>query len=259
MTPLQRHVLNLADSLSFYGRAERRDGMMLVTAPVRYSVFNITVLLDAIADDSELETKAGIAARHYESIGHPWSIWICDDLLPKRVLRRVHDTLGGIGLGCIADPPGMELPDFPTMRHALPRMDFRLVGDASTRADFASLTTECFQIPAEIATTTYGNAEAWEHPMRMWLGYCDGVAVTSAATMNSHGAVGIYSVGTRYQYRRQGYGEAVMRHAVSMARREGNTGPLLLQSSPIGLPLYRNLGFKRITRFSVFATHVTLA
>lgn len=259
MTPVQRNVLNLADSLSFYGRAERRDGMLLVTASVAYAVFNIVVILDAIVDDNgEFEAKLRAAAQHYERHRHPWSCWVCADLLPKRIARRQYDLFASMEMGCIAEPPGMELPAFPPLRHPLPKLQYRRVSDATTRADFSTLTVDCFHIPPAIASKTYETESAWDHPMRVWIGYDHGLPVTSAATMCSHGVLGIYSVGTRPGYRRKGYGEAIMRHAAAVARDEGAQGPLLLQSSPAGLDLYRGLGFKRTTTYAVFASHTML-
>lgn len=259
MTPVERNVRNLSVSLSFYGQTRAQDGLLLITAPVRYSVFNITVLTDAIsADDGDFERKLKCAAHHYSRLGHPWSFWVCEDLLPKRVHRRMHETFDELGLYCIAEPPGMELADFPAPRRPHPALKYRLVSDRATRADFSSLTVDCFQIPPAIAATVYEDPTRWDGPLRMWIGYLDGVAVTSAATVDSDGVLGIYSVGTRPAYRCRGYAEAIMRHAVGEARAQGADGPLLLQSSPSGMSLYRNLGFKRTTRYSVFATRVTL-
>jgi ribosomal protein S18 acetylase RimI-like enzyme len=63
--------------------------------------------------------------------------------------------------------------------------------------------------------------------------------------------LGIYSLGTLPDYRRRGYGEALLRTAL-FERQDGE--PLVLESTEAGYPLYRRLGFKEAARFSVYLT-----
>ncbi len=257
MTPaIDRNARNLAVSLTFYGRAVERAGILLITAPVRYSVFNIALLSAPLtsAPDGEFERRISVARDHYDELGSPWSIWVCEDYLARRDVRRMHGFFRGLGLDCIGEPPGMEMPDLHAPRRPLPELDVREVSDAATRSGFSRLANTCFRLPLHYASAVYEREEAWNHPLRMWTAWEKGRVVASAATVSAYGALGIYSVGTLPELRGRGYAEAVMRHAIAEARAAGAEGPLVLQSSPAGLNLYRKLGFKNTTRFSVFAT-----
>jgi ribosomal protein S18 acetylase RimI-like enzyme len=55
------------------------------------------------------------------------------------------------------------------------------------------------------------------------------------------GVVGIYSVATPPEHRRKGYGEAITRAAMQVARL-----PAVLQPSAMGEGLYRRLGFEPV-------------
>lgn len=253
----EAHTRNLADSLSFYGATQENGGLMLITARVDYSVFNIAILTEPLTHEGALEAKIEAAARHYEKARRAWSFWLCDDFLSRKTNRRLYSLFDDYGMNCIAEPPGMELPDFPAAHHDLPALEYRAVGRGETCRDFTCLANACFQIPEAIGSAVYGTADAWNTPLRMWLGYENGLAVTSAATVATGEALGVYSVGTLPRRRRRGFAEAAMRHAVTQARRAGCSAPLILQSSPSGLSLYRGLGFKRTTGYRVFATRAT--
>jgi ribosomal protein S18 acetylase RimI-like enzyme len=253
---VERNARNLAVSLSFYGRVSEVAGVALITAPVKYSVFNIGLLAAPVAEglQGEFARRVGVARDHFEGLNAPWSFWVCEDYLSRRDLRQMHRIFRELGLEPIGDPPGMELPDFAPPRRALPEPEMRQVADAETREGFAQLAQACFRLPAGFARAAYGSEEAWRHPLSMWTAWEGGRAVASAATVAAHGALGIYSVGTLPELRGRGYAEAVMRKAVAEARAQGAQGPLVLQSSPAGLNLYRKLGFRTTTRYAVFAT-----
>lgn len=257
MTPaIDRNARNLAVSLGFYGRAVERAGILLITAPVRYSVFNIALLSAPLtsAPEGELERRVSVARDHYDALGSPWSIWVCEDYLARRDVRRMHGLFRGFGLDCIGEPPGMEMPDLAAPRRPLPDLEMRAVEDDATRKGFTQLAAACFRLPRNYASAAYEDPAVWSHPLRMWTAWEKGRVVSSAATVAAHGALGIYSVGTLPELRGRGYAEAVMRRAIAEARAAGAEGPLVLQSSPAGLNLYRKLGFRNTTRFSVFAT-----
>lgn len=251
----ERNAANLSASLSFYGPAEMRGGVKLITSPVTYSVFNIALLTDPVSDlEGELERRIRVADAHYAAKQRQWSFWVCEDFLGARAARRVIRTFETAGLVCIAESPGMETEEMPKTRRELPVLEYRRVEDRTTRSDFSRIVSQCFHIPAAISQRIYETDEPWNAPLEIWLGYYDGYAVTSSAVIDAAGALGIYSVATLPAWRGRGMGEAVMRHAVSNLRERGVRGPLVLQSSPAGIDLYRRLGFRRTTRYFVFAT-----
>jgi ribosomal protein S18 acetylase RimI-like enzyme len=66
--------------------------------------------------------------------------------------------------------------------------------------------------------------------------------------------LGIYSLGTIPTHRHQGYGEALLRATVAVSRPKSSMDPLILQSTDAGHALYRRMGFRDVTKFTVYLT-----
>lgn len=259
MRPWERNAANLAASLSFYGPVTFEPGLRLITSWVTHPVFNIA-LLDSPASDptlpgaGELERRIERAAAHYRSRNRDWSFWICEHLVGPRTLRRLYKIFDAHSMSCIAEPPGMETEDLPPLRRPLPQLEVRIAAEEQVRSDFADIIGQCFFIPPQLAHEVYDDPKNWGAPVEIFVGYDGARAVTCAAFIEAAGAIGIYSVGTLPGWRGKGYAEAIMRHGVAEFRRRGASGPIVLQSSPAGMELYRRLGFRRCTRYYVFST-----
>lgn len=259
MRPWERNAANLAASLAFYGPVTLLPGLRLITSWVTHPVFNIALLDSPAADPShpgagELERRIERAATHYRALNRDWSFWICEHLIGPRTLRRLYKILDAHGMSCIAEPPGMEADDLPPPRRPLPALEVRTAAAEQARIDFADIVGQCFYIPPRLAHDVYDNPEKWGAPVEIFVGYDSSRAVTCAALIEAAGAIGIYSVATLPGWRGKGYAEAIMRHGVAEFRRRGASGPIVLQSSPAGMELYRRLGFSRCTRYHVFST-----
>lgn len=259
--PFEYNTANLIAALSFYGAREQRRGMTLVTAPVDHSAFNVAVIDAPAGDDADLLFRVHEASEHFRALGRGWNFYACEDMLDSRTARRLDLLLDEMGMVRILDAPGMEAEELEAPLRRLPELQYEPVLTARTRLAFTGLVSIAFHVPYETAKALYLPEERWRPEERLhtalqgWVGYVDGSPVTCSATMNHAGALGIYSVATLREYRRHGYAEAVVRHAVAEhGRLLGDSGPLVLQSTPEGRRLYRAMGFRRTTRFAVYST-----
>ena len=254
LKPFEYNTANLIASLSFYGKRERRRGMTLVTAPVNHSAFNVAVIDEPAVDEADLLFRVNEASCHFRALGRGWNFYVCEDMLDARTARRLDALLDGMGLVRILDAPGMEAEQLDTPRHRLPELRCAAVKNADTRGDFGHLISAAFSIPAYTATVLYEQEERWHGSLRAWVGYSGDKPVCCGAAVEHAGVLGVYSVATLQEHRRKGYAEAIVRHIVAEYRRRGFAGPLVLQSTPDGRRLYREMGFTRTTRFAVYAT-----
>lgn len=255
MNAIERNARNLRASLSFYGPAREEGGVVLITSNVTYSVFNIALLDGPVSPaPGELERRIRLARDHFNASGRAWSFWVCEDWLPQKVQRKLNDVFDGFDMRCIAESPGLEIGEMAPPRRELPSLVYRPVMNDPERTVFTELIAQCFFVPLPVAREVYQKADLWDGPLRAWLAYSNGQAVSAAATSCTAGSLGVYSVATHPSWRRRGCAEAVMRHAIAEARRTCPEWPIVLQSSSFGIRLYRELGFKRVTRFFVYAT-----
>jgi ribosomal protein S18 acetylase RimI-like enzyme len=246
---------NLRVAMRFFGKAtgngdvRELDRAEVVYSGLDYGVFNIAFLTDPIGSTQEFAAILNQCGHYYGERKVRWSFWLCEDLLEPSVRRRCRDSFTSIGMRQISQAPGMVASSLPPQSRALPEIDCRRVGDASTRFAFADLTSVCFDIPFSIARAIYEPERAWLGDYRGFIGYVRGRPVAMVALVRAEGALGVYSLGTLPDYRRRGYGEALLRLALS-ERHEGEL--MVLESTEAGYPLYRKLGFREAARFSVY-------
>jgi len=87
--------------------------------------------------------------------------------------------------------------------------------------------------------------------VRCYLGLLDGEPVTSSLLFLAGGVAGIYDVATLPHARGQGFGSAITLAPLLDARNLGYRFGIL-QSSPMGLNVYRRLGFQEYCTFSLY-------
>lgn len=82
-----------------------------------------------------------------------------------------------------------------------------------------------------------------------YLGYLDETPVTSATLLLAGGIVGVFDVSTPPPFRRQGFGAAITWATMHVAQQRGYPSAWIW-SSPLGLNVYRKLGFV-VTDFGI--------
>jgi hypothetical protein len=87
--------------------------------------------------------------------------------------------------------------------------------------------------------------------VRMFLGWVDGHAVTTATVASTDGAAGVFSVGTLEAQRGKGLGEVMTAHAIR-AGAEAGADIAYLQASPMGFRIYERMGFKTVTNHIMY-------
>jgi ribosomal protein S18 acetylase RimI-like enzyme len=93
--------------------------------------------------------------------------------------------------------------------------------------------------------------------IRTFLARRDGAPLATSTLISAGGVAGLYNVGTLPDARRTGLGRLVS-VAAMVAGREAGYRVGVLQSSPLGEPIYRAIGFEERARFT-FATRMPAA
>jgi GNAT superfamily N-acetyltransferase len=244
---------NLRAAMRFFGEATGAgevaglDGVQMVYSGLDYGVFNIGFLTRRVTPDRDLASILADCARFYGKRNVRWSFWTCDDLMDAATRRLSREIFDQAGLRPISRAPGMTALSIAPPIRQLPPIECRAVADVFTRSAFTELTAVCFDIPFPVARSVYGSEPAWRGDYRGFVALAGEKPVSIIALVRHTGAVGVYSLGTLPEYRRRGYGEALLRAAAADVRE-----PLVLESTEAGYPLYRRLGFREVTKFTVY-------
>ncbi|HOL73555.1 MAG TPA: GNAT family N-acetyltransferase [Bryobacteraceae bacterium] len=235
------------------GEVRNFPGITVCCSDVNFAMFNASVITAPVMNVAQLEERIATAAGYYRERGLPWSCWLCQEWIDKRVRSRVAGAFYRHGLHLVVELPGMEANRLAPPRRPLPQLVFRKVESSRDRADFTHLMAAAFGIPHSISREVYESAETWQSGLTGWLGYLEGEAVTSAATVIAGGVTGVYAVGTLPRFRRSGCAEAVMRHALAQAQQVSGIERSVLEASEQGYRLYEKMGYRTVARYAVFA------
>lgn len=257
---------NLRVAMRFFGEASgtgevrASGGAQMVYSGLDYGVFNIALLEQPLASERDLAAVLATCGRFYRERNVRWSFWMCEDLLDSSARRHSREVFAEAGLRIISHAPGMVALGVNPPSRALPEIECRAVTDAASRAAFTNLTVTCFDIPLSVARSVYEPAGAWNGAYQGFMAIAGGVPVSIVALVRAAGVIGVYSLGTAPGYRGRGYGEALLRTAIRCLPPAGAGAlpapgePLVLESTDAGYRLYRKLGFRDVTNFTVYLT-----
>lgn len=257
---------NLRVAMRFFGEAsgagqvEAAGGVQMVYSGLDYGVFNIALLEQPVATERELSAILANCGRFYRERKVRWSFWMCEDLLDPPARRHSREIFAEAGLRIISHAPGMIALGLTPPSRPLPEIECRPVSGPESRTAFTNLTVTCFDIPLTVARSIYERELAWNGAYRGFMAIAKGVPVSIVALVRAGGVLGVYSLGTAPGYRGQGYGEALLRSAAQSLRDAADgpgaapAEPLVLESTDAGYRLYRKLGFRDVTNFTVYLT-----
>jgi ribosomal protein S18 acetylase RimI-like enzyme len=252
---------NLRTAMRFFGEATGTGevaslpGMVGIYSGLDYGVFNIAMLDSPVAPHSnDFDTRLREAARYFKDRTGRWSFWLCEDLLEVSDRRRARLTLADCGFRAISHPPGMVANKILPPTRELPTLEVHKVSNKKLQNAFAEITALSFEIPYNIAQTVYAHDRAWRGEYQGYVGFANGRPAAIVAIVVAAEAIGVYSLATDPSHRRRGYAESVMRAAVQDAQERTGIERVVLQSTEVGYPLYRRMGFRDTTRFSVYLT-----
>ncbi len=250
---------NLRTAMQFFGTAsgsgqvQTLEGSLGIFSGLDYGVFNIGLFTRRVAVN-ELEVRLAELARFFKPRTMRWSLWVCEDIMEPALRKKERQIFANCGMRPISQPPGMLASTLLAPVYALPDLEIRPVADAATRAAFAEITSVTFEIPHMIARAVYSREQAWRGDYQGFVGYAGGKPIAIIALVNAAGVIGVYSLATMPDFRRRGYAEALLRTATAEISRRTGLSRIILQSTEAGYALYKRMGFRDVTKFTVYLT-----
>jgi GNAT superfamily N-acetyltransferase len=223
------------------GGIARFGAVQVVAVGVDIAFFNPVLAIDPASTPEDV--RAGIA--WVESRELPVCVQVREDLDPA--IRTAVEELG-----LVADPsptPVMALEPIPaaaTVSSPPDGVEIR-TGGRELLEDWH----EAIESGAAFRRL-FGPSLGADPSVRLAVAYLDSVPVAGAAAIASGSTVGVYSVGTVERARRQGIGRAVTWAAIRAGQAAWGSTIAILQSSEMGRPVYRSMGFDELSRYIEF-------
>lgn len=234
------------------GAVVELPGVSIASLGVTFQMFNAAFLSQPVDSGVELQRRLAAASEYFHNQQMRWSFWICEDWLAFPVRRRLSRSCESFGLRLSSDMPGLAAEFIRPPSRKLPPIDVRLVQSREALDDFRCIGSTSFHVPHAWFSEVFDLDVARRQEFVCWVGYANGAPVATAATVSSHGVIGVYNVATAPDYRQRGYAEAITRYSIDTALRETDAESVILQSTSQGLSLYERIGFHIVSRILVY-------
>jgi GNAT superfamily N-acetyltransferase len=228
------------------------DTRWYITPKVPFPLFN-HVYFSSLSQEEGTEAKIEEVKQHFAAHQVPFMWSVGPFTRPSDLGARLESY----GLAHADDLPGMAV-DLQALNEDIPfsaELAIERVSDAEMLKNYIEVLRVGFEMPGFVSEgffelcTAVGLTE--ESPLRNYVGRIDGEVVATTSLALVAGVAGIYNVATLPKVRRQGLGAATTLAALLEARQLGyRIG--ILQSSAMGLSVYRSLGFEQYSTYSVY-------
>lgn len=232
---------------------ERSDGAVLIVTGLPPRLFN-QVLVERDGVRPEAITAAVTKTRDR---GDPFVVNLrvgTDDLhLPLMA------ELGLVPLSAEPWMPGMALHPLPPPGSAAPppAHEIRRVTDSPGLQDHIVTAAAGFGMPVEWLEAIMGEPLVALPGLSLYVGYSDGVPVTTGLGMTTGRTIGVYNIATVEAARRRGLGAAMTMRIVDDGAKTG-CDVAILQASDMGFPIYERLGFRTVVEYVGFVDPASL-
>jgi ribosomal protein S18 acetylase RimI-like enzyme len=225
-------------------------GLRWVETGVQLDLFN-GVFQSQVAPEA-LPTEVARIRDHFQARGLPFQ-W---HVGPSSSLADYARLLPAGGIAHVEDEPGMAA-DLLALVEDIPHATDLTIRPVATADELAAwVGVWGWRAPAEVVRLVREVYSRLPHgpdaSLRFYLGSLDGEPVATAALFLAAGVAAVENVVTLPDARRRGIGAAITLHAVRQARAAGYRYAVL-SASPMGIGIYRRLGFRECCALSTYA------
>ncbi len=135
----------------------------------------------------------------------------------------------------------------------LPDLEYQKVSDATSRRIVCELNAIAYEVPLEWGRDFDERTDVWPHDAFGIVGYVKDQPAACAVTVPVDGRLYMALVATAHEFRRLGCAEAVMRRSLEDAAKTTGLRRTVLHGTPMGRPLYAQMGYHDTLPFTVYA------
>ncbi len=224
----------------------------IASSNVPWPMMNVAFLPAPVETEEELTRAAAAAASFFVPKRRTWMLALCEDWVPPRLRERAGALFAPHGLKPSMQATGMVAERLAPSMRPQPMLEVRQAKDSAGRRDIADVNARCYDVPLEAGHKTFDVPSLFSGDSKGFVGYRQGQAATSAAVIRVDDVAYIFMVATLPAHRQLGCAEAVMRRALDEAKRAWGIERTVLHATPAGIPVYRRMGYRPVTRFHFY-------
>lgn len=222
------------------GTTYEGHGVFAFTTGVGMSIFNGCIALEEASEEA-FGSALDWLLRH----DLPWRVWVHEP-----AVGRLGGVATAFGLARQADVyPGMAMHPIPPRPADPPGIAVEAVdgdGEACLVAAYARIGRD-----ADFVTRLFGPAFRGDPDVRMFCARLNGEPVGTSLALRTGDVAGVYAVGTAKDARKRGVGTAATWAAIDAAM-GWRARTVVLQSSSMGLSIYRAMGFRTVASYVTY-------
>lgn len=241
-------VRRMASPLPGYEESTFR-GASAIWGNVLFPLTNHAFLEQPVRDTDELNTVTDGVCGFAASRDLPWMFTMCEPWLPA----GAADVLQAHGLAPAIHFTYMTATELAPSLRAVPPLEYRLVDSEELAAVASDMNATAYDMPVEMSRSALAGGAMWLKDAYGYVAYVNGVAVSTATTLNAGDCLNAVCVATPAEHQRKGYAEAVLRHSLNQARRATGIERMVLHATDAGYPIYKRMGFEPVVSMMIWA------
>jgi ribosomal protein S18 acetylase RimI-like enzyme len=229
------------------GEVERCEEITIAKSGIPAAGFNIVF---ALGRPSSLSGVSEAIKRLYITSGTPWELITTPD-----TSGTLEALIEEFNLVKVEVEPGMILEPIPNLiSPSPPELEIRQVSQGEELVTLLRVGMLGFGDPSGslLEPISRGLSESALFRGGCYLGYANGVPVSTSIRFSIGPIAAIYFVATLKEFRRRGYGEAMTWRATLDGRTKDGCKCGFLQASAMGRPIYEKMGYRKIVDYEIW-------
>jgi GNAT superfamily N-acetyltransferase len=236
---------------SLEGEVIQEQGLTITCCRTLWPMGNMAIFTAPVESHADLTHRVGIGHEDLVARGCSGVFFVADHLV-ESLQSAVPDVFARYGYAPEIKVMGMAANALVPPQRPMPALQYQTVGDPSSRRTIAELNAIAYEVPLEWGADFDERCDVWNHGAFGVIGYLDKRPAACSVTVPLNGRLYVAFVATAREFRRMGCAEAVMRRCLDEAA--GATGLVrtILHASPMGHPLYTQMGYHDTMPFTVY-------
>jgi GNAT superfamily N-acetyltransferase len=226
-----------------------KPGLAISWPNTRFPFYNLLFLTEQLTTAHVLQDRVQEAAAYMRGRSYGGLLVLCLDNLSGSAKENLAAILGAAKLVQAIPMTGMAGDILPLEAPGHSALQFVRISDNSTIQAFAELNCVSYNIPIETSVSLVTEHTLWHKHAYGFVAYEGDKPVSTATAIINEGCLFLFLVATTPDARRQGYGEAVVRHALQTAYEATGIQRTVLHATEAGYPLYLRLGYHPTAKF----------